>query len=165
MKLFLIRHAESIYNKQRLLQGQTDCDLSENGIKCTKKASKTLSKDFDICYCSPLKRTKKTAEFLVPHLDIIYDDRLIERGFGDWEGTSIDDEKIFLLNNNVIPPNGETYEMLDKRVQDFLSMIKEKYSDKRILIITHSGVIYSFHRILGIEPKSIDNLEILTIEI
>lgn len=48
----------------------------ERSIECYKKQ---LS-DFDICFCSPLKRTKQTAEILVSYLNKIYDERIIEKG-------------------------------------------------------------------------------------
>lgn len=68
MKITLIRHAESVYNEKRLLQGQVDCELSKKGLKETKEKSKNFPSDFDICFCSPLKRTKQTAEILIPYL-------------------------------------------------------------------------------------------------
>ena len=53
MKLTLIRHAESIYNEKRLLQGQVDCELSKKGLKDTEEKSKNFPADFDISFCSP----------------------------------------------------------------------------------------------------------------
>ena len=46
MKLILIRHAESIYNEKKLLQGQVDCELSEKGLKDTKNRSKNFPNRF-----------------------------------------------------------------------------------------------------------------------
>lgn len=165
MKLTLIRHAESIYNEKRLLQGQIDCSLSENGLKDTKEKAKNFPTDFDICFCSPLKRTKQTAEILVPYLNVIYDERIMERGLGDWENTPNTDEKQFLMQNRIVPPNGETFENFDSRILEFLEMIKKNYNDEKILIVTHGGVIYGIHRILGLKVKAIENLEMITIEI
>lgn len=165
MKLTLIRHAESIYNEKRLLQGQVDCSLSENGLNETKEKAKNFPTDFEICFCSPLKRTKQTAKILVPYLNIIYDERIIERGLGDWENTLNTDEKQFLMQNKTVPPNGETFENFDSRILEFLEMIKKNYNDEKILIVTHGGVIYGIHRILGLKVKAIENLEMITIEI
>lgn len=165
MKIQLIRHAESVYNQKRLLQGQLDCDLSEKGIQETKEKAQNFPKDFEICFCSPLKRTKQTAEILVPNLDVIYDERIIERGLGDWEGTPNTDEKQFLMHNKIVPPNGETFEDFDHRILSFLDMLKHNYQDKKILVITHAGVINAIHRTLGLKINSIKNLEIATIEI
>lgn len=165
MKLNLIRHAESTYNEKGVLQGQIDCSLSKKGLNKTKEKAKNFSADFDICFCSPLERTKQTAEILVPYLNKIYDKRIIERGLGDWENTSNTDEKQFLMHNKTVPPNGETFEDFDGRILEFLEMIKNNYSDKKVLIVTHGGVIYAIHRILGLKVKAIENLEMVTVEI
>ena len=165
MQITLIRHAESTYNEKKLLQGQIDCELSTKGLRDTKVHSKNFPTDFNICYCSPLKRTKQTAEILVPYLNVIYDERLIERGLGDWENMPNTDEKQFLLKNKMVPPNGETFEALDNRISEFLKMIKSKYNNEKILIVTHGGVIYAIHRILGLKVKPIENLEMVTLEI
>lgn len=163
MKITLIRHAESVYNEKRLLQGQVDCELSKKGLKDTKEKSKNFPSDFDICFCSPLKRTKQTAEILVPYLNKIYDERIIERGFGDWENTPNTDEKQFLMHNKTVPPNGETFEEFDNRILDFLEMLKNDYNNEKILIVTHGGVIYAIHRILGLKVRAIENLEMVTV--
>lgn len=165
MKITLVRHAESTYNEKRLLQGQIDCDLSKKGLKDTKEKAKDFPSNFDICFCSPLKRTKQTAEILVPKLYKIYDKRIIERGLGDWENTPNTDEKQFLMHNKKVPPNGETFEDFDSRILEFLEMVKNNYKDKKILVITHGGVIYAIYRILGLKMKVIENLEMVTIEI
>ena len=102
---------------------------------------------------------------LVPYLNVIYDDRLIERGLGDWENTPNTDEKQFLMHNKTVPPNGETFEEFDSRILDFLEMIKHNYSEKKILVVTHGGVMYAIHRILGLKVKIIENLEMVTIEL
>ena len=165
MEITLIRHAESEYNEKNLLQGQIDCELSKKGIEQTKDASSTFPQNFDVCFCSPLKRTKYTAEILVPNLPIVYDDLLMERNMGDWQDTPITDEKVFMLKNEQIPPNGESVLDLDKRVAKFLEKLKNQEMYKNVLIITHAGVIYSMQRVLKLPRKAINNLEMLKIEI
>jgi len=107
MQLTLLRHAESEYNQKGLLQGRIDCNLSKKGLAQTReKAKKFNSTNYDICFTSPLKRTLLTAQILVPDLEIICDNRIIERSLGDWKDTPTSDEKKFLLNNiNSTPPN------------------------------------------------------------
>ena len=68
------------------------------------------------------------------------------------------------MNNKTVPPNGETFEEFDKRVLDFLEMIKRNYNDEKILVVTHGGVIYAIYRILGLKVRLIANLEMVTIE-
>lgn len=69
------------------------------------------------------------------------------------------------MHNKTVPPNGETFEDFDSRILEFLEMIKNNYNDEKILIVTHGGVIYGMHRILGLKVKVIENLEMITIEI
>lgn len=165
MKITVIRHAETTYNEKGLFQGQIECELTEKGLKDTIEKAKDFPKDFDVCFCSPLTRTKKTAEILVSNLDIICDERIIETGLGDWEGTANSEEKQALLRQKQVPPNGETFEEIDNRVTEFIQMLKNNYSDKNILVVTHAGVIYAMHRVLGLKPKKLQNLEMMTIEI
>lgn len=98
----------------------------------------------------------QTAEILVPNLNVIYDERLIERGLGDWEDMPNTDEKQFLLKNKTVPPNGETFEALDNRISEFLEVLRTKYHNEKILVVTHGGVIYAIHRILGLKVKPIE---------
>ncbi len=167
MELTLLRHAESEYNKKGLLQGRIDCDLSAEGIEQTKKRAMNFdSSNYDVCFTSPLKRTLKTAQILVPDLEIICDDRIIERSLGDFEDTPTSDEKKFLLNNiDSTPPNGECTAEITKRVEEFIEFLKANYSDKRVLVISHAGIVYALQVSLGLEVKSIDNLETLTIDV
>lgn len=167
MEITLLRHPQSEYNKKGLLQGRIDCDLSCEGIKQTEERAKSFdSLNYDVCFSSPLKRTLQTAQILVPDLEIICDDRLIERSLGDWEDTPTSDEKKFLLNNiNSTPPNGESTTEITKRVEDFVEFLKANYSDKHILIISHAGIVYALQVALGLEVKPIDNLETLTVNI
>lgn len=124
------------------------------------------SSRYDICFSSPLKRTLKTAQILIPELDIICDDRLIERSLGDWEDTPTSDEKKFLLNNiDSTPPNGESTFEITKRVENFIDYLKENFSDKKVLIVSHAGIVYAIQVALGLDVKPIDNLETLTIDI
>ncbi len=167
MQLTLLRHAESEYNKKGLLQGRIDCNLSEEGINQTREKAKEFnSTNYDICFTSPLKRTLLTAKILVPNLEIICDNRIIERSLGDWEDTPTSDEKKFLLNNiNSTPPNGESTLEITKRVLDFIDFLKTNYNDKRVLIITHAGIVYAIQVALGIKVQPINNLEELTINL
>lgn len=166
MKITLLRHAESEYNRKGLLQGRIDCNLSRKGIEQTKEKAKNFnSQNYDICFSSPLKRTLQTAQILVPDLEIICDDRLVERSLGDWEDTPTSDEKVFLLNMDSTPPNGESSLEITKRLEGFINFLKDNYLDKRVLIISHAGIVYALQKILGLEVKPIDNLETLTINI
>ena len=90
-KLYIVRHGQTDWNVQKLLQGKTDIELNKEGIKQAKELTKVIDLDkIDICICSPLKRTRKTAELIVgDKVPIVYDELVLERGFGNYEGKPI----------------------------------------------------------------------------
>ena len=89
MELYIIRHGETDWNKEKRLQGRSDTELNEYGIELAEITGEAL-KDvhFDCIYSSPLKRAYKTAEIIrgQRNLEIITDERLREISFGVVEG-------------------------------------------------------------------------------
>ena len=72
MKLVLVRHGESEWNKLNLFTGWTDVDLSEKGHEEAKLAGKLLKDegyDFDICFTSYLKRAIHTLNHILDEMD------------------------------------------------------------------------------------------------
>lgn len=149
MKLYIIRHGETDYNKKRLLQGQSDIPLNEYGRELAQITAKALSKmSFDKIYSSPLIRAFETAKILTGRNDIITDKRLMEISFGIGEGVESSTlgetfSNFFFAPEKYIPPeNGESYEELVERAKDFLE--KEIYplrnSNQNVLIVAHGAV-------------------------
>lgn len=74
-KLVLIRHGESVWNKENLFTGWTDVDLSEKGIKEAKEAAQWLKKEgytFDQAYTSVLKRAIRTLWIIMDEMDMMW---------------------------------------------------------------------------------------------
>ena len=72
MKLVLVRHGESEWNKANLFTGWTDVDLSEKGHQEAIQAGQTLKQegyDFDVCYTSYLKRAIHTLNHILDEMD------------------------------------------------------------------------------------------------
>lgn len=72
MKLVLVRHGESEWNKLNLFTGWKDVDLSEKGHEEAKQAGVTLKNegyDFDVCYTSYLKRAIHTLNHILDEMD------------------------------------------------------------------------------------------------
>lgn len=94
MKLVIIRHGESEWNKLNLFTGWSDVDLSPGGIEEARLAGKTLKEnklDFDICYTSYLKRVIHTLNLVLDEMDrdwlpIIKSYKLNERHYGALQG-------------------------------------------------------------------------------
>ena len=65
MKIYLVRHGETDWNQAGLLQGQTDIALNAQGLEQAHDAAERLKKvPFEIAFCSPLIRAKRTAEII-----------------------------------------------------------------------------------------------------
>lgn len=98
MKLVLLRHGESVWNKENRFTGWTDVDLSENGVKEAENAGKLLKDKgytFDVSFTSILKRANRTLEIVLKEMNlnipVYYSYRLNERHYGALQGLNIDE--------------------------------------------------------------------------
>ena len=93
-KVVLLRHGESVWNKENLFTGWTDVDLSEKGKEEAKEAGRVLKEQgflFDIAYTSVLKRAVRTLWMALDEMDLMWipvvrDWRLNERHYGALQG-------------------------------------------------------------------------------
>lgn len=93
-KVVLLRHGESIWNKENRFTGWTDVDLSEKGVAEAKKAAEALKKEgfvFDVAFTSVLKRAIRTLWIVLDDMDLmwipVYNSwRLNERHYGALQG-------------------------------------------------------------------------------
>ena len=89
-KVVLLRHGESIWNKENLFTGWTDVDLSEKGREEARQAGVMLKEQgyrFDLAYTSVLKRAIRTLWMALDEMDLMWipvvrDWRLNERHYG-----------------------------------------------------------------------------------
>lgn len=98
IKLVLVRHGQSLWNKENKFTGWTDIGLSEQGINEAKEAGKVLKEEgynFDIAYTSELIRAQDTLKYILEEMG--QDDipvnrswRLNERHYGALQGTNKD---------------------------------------------------------------------------
>lgn len=160
MKLYLVRHGRTEWNVNRLIQGRIDVPLNEVGIKDAKRNAKKLKDvQFDICYCSPLQRARETANIIVDNkCDIVICDLITERDVGRLEGTTVNNYKArnFWDINKVNNEDGvESSRTLLSRTKEFLDFLKKKYTDEKVLIVSHSGTIKAMHyNIIGYDDKT-----------
>jgi len=150
MKLFLVRHGQTGWNKNGILQGRTDVPLNDEGIRQAIKLAELLQNEkIDFIFSSPLIRAKLTAEIIAKKhkLEIIEDRRLKEIDLGEWEGQKTEEvlkdpkrELWAKYELNSETPGGESIGEVEKRVFEFLDEIFSKYSEKNILIVGHQLV-------------------------
>ena len=183
MKLYIIRHGQTDWNKEGRIQGKTDIELNEEGIEQAKEAARILEDyPIDIIVSSTLKRAKKTAEIIneAKNAPIMFDKALEERGFGDFEGKirkEIHDEILDsgILSNyslNKEYKGVETIRSLCDRVWGLIDELKDGYKDKNILLVTHGGVTRAINGYFNgankegiLEDLKLSNCEIRTFEI
>ncbi len=145
IKIYVIRHGQTNWNVKKIIQGRTDTELNEIGIREAKKIADIVSNHkFDLIISSPLKRAKQTAKLVnKDNIQIIEDNRLIERGFGNFEGGSAFDKeksrKMYNIHINSSENSVEPVNEIVKRISDLFDDIQNKYIDKKILLVTHSG--------------------------
>lgn len=146
MELYLVRHT-AVEKKNGYCYGRFDLDLAASFSNELLEIRKKLPLDLApfTVYASSLKRCHALAECLKPN-QVIYDDRLLEYNYGDWEGCLWNDIDQIALTAwmedfvSVRPPSGESFEDLQKRCQAFWSDLRASQSDQCI-VVSHAGWI------------------------
>ena len=152
-KLMFVRHAESVGNKNNMLQGQHDYPLTDNGLNSIDKlASSNISKlkEYDSIISSPLTRTKQTANVIKEKtgIEINFDELLKEISFGVLDGMFKINElpnykEVFYKFSktgelNTIP-GSENADILQIRCLMFLEQfINKNYNS---IVVTHAGML------------------------
>ena len=120
--LYLVRHGETVDNANQIMQGQTQGELNENGIRQALEVSEAWKdRPIDVVIASDLKRSIDTARIIAePHgLEVITTPLLRERDWGSFTGRFIPD-----LKNEVWPDDIETLENLLSRAGEFIAYVK-----------------------------------------
>ena len=143
-------HGTTTDNEQDKASGHADITLSELGIKQSHELKATLKGEtFDAIFCSDLKRAIDSAD-IVFGPGAIQDKRLREADYGAL--TQTDSKKIEKNEKQYINtpfPEGESYKDVEKRMQDLLSDIAEKYQGKKIAIVTHKAPQFALEVLLN----------------
>jgi len=140
----LLRHGQTDWNINFLLQGVTDIPMNETGVEQVRIAAKAIQlDDWDVVLTSPLTRAKQTAEIVASHVgfdEVIEQELLIERSFGEAEGLSHEQWRAKYSNLDEIP-GGESRTQLAARSQQLLDHISSQFAGKRVLAISHGALI------------------------
>ncbi|RDU23027.1 histidine phosphatase family protein [Anaerosacchariphilus polymeriproducens] len=172
MRLYLVRHGETDWNKKGLIQGSSDIPLNEYGRELARITAKALRDiKFDKVYASPYIRAYETAQILCEHhkIPIIKDSRIKEFNFGNYEGKSIEilrtDKrytefwKCFSNPEEYVAKDGaETYDAFLIRIKSFIDeiIIPNQNDSDNILVAAHGAVIRGF--LYYIKKESLKNL-------
>ena len=150
MEIYLVRHTETACEKG-ICYGQSDVDLAAPFDIIFENILSQLPSEA-IIFSSPLKRCVILAQYIQDNIKTISyqeDKRLMEMNFGDWEMKNWNDILPEQLNPwmedfvNIPATNGESFVLLHKRIEMFLSDLLSKERNKPIIIVCHAGVIRS----------------------
>ncbi|PKN68907.1 MAG: histidine phosphatase family protein [Deltaproteobacteria bacterium HGW-Deltaproteobacteria-12] len=151
MQLILIRHGETIWNKEGRVQGTSDIELSAAGLDQARKLALSLKGcSIDAIHASPLKRAFQTAEIIntFHQKDIEVHSELTEMDQGDFEGLTFKElmarEKDFLRRWTTDPvsvkmPQGESLAELQERAWQPIQKIIA--GEKNALVVSHNFTI------------------------
>lgn len=152
MNLYIVRHGQTDYNLNHIIQGISNIPLNSNGMRQIQKLKGELDKlKIDLAITSPLLRTRQTTKILLDtrNVPIIIDDRITERKMGILEGksTKMYDAKSY-WNYQLNYDNNEQVEKIKDlfhRTRIFLIDIIKTYPNKNILIVSHGATIRALH--------------------
>ncbi len=173
-KVCIFRHGETFDNRNHTFSGWRDVDLTPEGIDEAKLIGIKL-KDEPVtkAYQSDQLRSQQTLKFVLDgyhqNVEVITDPRIKERNYGDLTGQNKDEvaqkepEKYELWHRSydTAPPNGESIEMVEKRVYSFLEDFKKTLkSDDVVLISAHGNSIRPMRKYF----EGLTNEEIMSYE-
>jgi broad specificity phosphatase PhoE len=148
MKLYIVRHGETLHNRHNIIQGQYDVRLSGLGKRQADAIARRLSVvDFDRIFSSDLSRAAETAQTIKRYqrAPVKYANALRERDFGPYNNKPVkllEDKlnELGMLGTMRSPKGVETFPHFFKRVSVFLDRIYAKHRDETVLLVTHGGV-------------------------
>ena len=165
--LYLVRHGETVDNANQIMQGQTQGQLNDNGIKQAQQFSdEWKDKPIDVIIASDLKRSIDTAQIIAEphHLEVITTPLLRERDWGGFTGRFIPD-----LKGEVWPDDIETLENLLSRAGEFIAYVKQTFPGKKVLAVGHGIINKAIQSVYFKKPMNeiqrMSNAEVRTLEL
>ncbi len=137
-KLYLVRHGQTVDNLNQIMQGQTQGELTDEGIRQAHELVFQLADTpIDVFVSSDLKRSVDTCRIIADPRgkEVVQTPLLRERDWGSFTGRFIPD-----LKGEVWPDDIESLDELKARAQRFLDFVKTGYPDQVVLAVGH-GII------------------------
>ena len=165
--LYLVRHGETVDNARQIMQGQTQGELNENGIRQAEQVrDEWADRPLDAIVASDLKRSVDTASIIAAphHLKVETTPLLRERDWGGFTGRYIPD-----LKGEVWPDDIETLENLLSRASEFIAYIRDTYPGKKVLAVGHGimnkAIQAVYYKKSMSDIQRMSNAEVRTLEL
>lgn len=179
--LYLVRHGQTQWNVDKIIQGHINIPLTEEGERQAYEQKENLKNiKFSKVYSSDLIRAHRTAEILNSDRELSHDKTaaLRERNFGTYEGKSRENDKIQLFdlinsdsNHPHLKESGvESNDSMINRSLTFLRKKSLKHVGKNVLVVSHGGLIreilihLKYAKADDFPPRSIKNLAYIKLE-
>jgi broad specificity phosphatase PhoE len=149
LRLLLVRHAETDWNRERRYQGWTDTPLSESGRVQAEAAGRLLaSVPLAAVWSSPLRRAVDTAAAIATpqHLGVGVSPAFKEMRFGEWEGLTVSEVRARFPEQYRVweeaphlasRPGAETLDDVRRRALGGLETLRERYDGKTVCLVAH----------------------------
>lgn len=180
-KLVLLRHGESVWNRDNIFAGWTDVELSERGVKQAKEAGRVLKEQgfvFEVAFTSVLQRATRTLEIVLKEMDlsnvVIVENSwcLNERHYGVLQGVNkkeavekfgADQVQAWRRSYNARPPEGESLAEVVGRVNPYWEeiIIPAVLQGKQVLIVAHGNSLRALVKLLDqLSDEEVEGLNI-----
>ncbi len=157
MKLILVRHGETSWNKERRVQGSdSDIELNDTGLEQARKVANFLKDEpIDVIFSSPMQRARATAEAIASYhqVPVEFDQGLKELNVGELEGMSATNLRTtfsqFLMQwwqdgGATKLPSGESLIELQQRAWKVIEKLLERYktspehnTETTVVVVSH----------------------------
>lgn len=162
----LLRHGPTAWNRDKRMQGQRDIPLAPSFDPRPWRALLDRHGPWDHLLVSSLGRCRETCRLLFPGRDYQIEPRLMEQDWGEWTGMTLDEVESLYPGRareeerrgyGLAAPGGESRYQLLERVRAVLDEVCAGGDGRRILLITHLGVIKTLLNHLAGTPFLPDN--------
>ena len=180
--LVLVRHGQSEWNLKNLFTGWRDVDLTDKGVAEARAAGrqlKALGLRFDLAYASALVRAQRTMDLMLEELgqrslQMIRDQALNERDYGDLSGLNKDDARakwgadqvhVWRRSYDVAPPGGESLKDTAARVLPYYieEILPRVLRGENVLVSAHGNSLRALIMVLErLSPSEIVAHELAT---
>lgn len=159
MRLWLVRHGETDWNRERRYQGQTDIPLNDRGREQARVLGRRLAgREWAAIWSSDLRRARETADLVAGDPALVADEpALRELHFGQFEGLTAPEIQARFPEEGAAwwadtlrtrPPGGETLGELDARLRTWWLATRDRVDrDADVMAVGHGG---SLNRLVGV---------------
>jgi uncharacterized phosphatase len=143
-RIAFVRHGQTEWNRQRLLQGQTDIPLDETGREqAADVAARLVGPPWTAIYASTLARATETAQIIAAELGLAPVRPLpgiVERNYGEAEGMAVSEYRERFPDESAIAGYEDDATVVG-RVLPALQEVAAAHPDEDVLVVSHGAVV------------------------